>query len=72
MSVEPHSPASLGAVRTFQGSAARIALKRALLGIVLLCAFVSAGAWLMHAGIEADTEAVAAEQQQDAGQPPQR
>jgi hypothetical protein len=38
------------------GGAAWLALKRALLGIVLLCAFVSAGAWLMYAGIEAEVD----------------
>jgi hypothetical protein len=44
--------------------AAWLALKRALLGVVLLSVFISAGAWLMYAGIESDPDAsaVAAEQ----------
>jgi hypothetical protein len=40
---------------------ARSVLKRALLGLVLLFIMVSGGAWLMHAGIEAEAETAADE-----------
>lgn len=39
-----------------QDRPARSVLKRALLGVTLLFILVSGGAWLMHAGIEAEAD----------------
>jgi hypothetical protein len=39
-----------------QRKSSRSILKRALLGLVLLFVMVSGGAWLMHAGIEAEAD----------------
>ncbi|MCL4768031.1 MAG: hypothetical protein KJZ80_17540 [Hyphomicrobiaceae bacterium] len=41
---------------------ARSVLIRALLGLLLLSAIVSGGAWLWHAGIEAEAEPAVLEQ----------
>lgn len=39
-----------------QASLGRSVLKRAVIGLVLLFIIVSGGAWLMHAGIQAEAE----------------
>ncbi len=39
-----------------QETFARSVLKRLVVGVVLLFILVSGGAWLMHAGIEAEAE----------------
>ncbi len=49
---------------------ARSVLKRALLGLLLLAAFASGGAWLWHAGIEAEAEAGLAQVVSESAHPP--
>jgi hypothetical protein len=63
MSTSPQTRGSTQAFAAMPGSALWLALKRALLGIVLLCVFVSAGAWLMYAGIEPEFDAASAFEQ---------
>lgn len=49
---------------------ARSVLKRALLGLLLLAAFASGGAWLWHAGIEAEAEAGLTQVVSESAHPP--